>query len=233
MNIFAIADLHLSFMVDKPMHVFGTNWTDHAKRIETAWKSKVTNEDIVLVPGDISWALRLNEALLDLKWLDELPGHKVCIRGNHDYWWDRPTKLNKAYEHITFLQNDAYMMNDLAICGTRGWEIIPADGADMIEHQRMIKRELMRLELSLKAAVNKGANRIWVMIHYPPMLDQELFLPFIALFKAYGVEKVIYGHLHDEISWQNACRGKKDGITYYLTSADYLDFKPLLIEQID
>ena len=234
MKIFAIADLHLGFSVQKPMAIFGAHWEKHEEKIKAYWESQISEEDMVLIPGDISWAMRLNEARADLNWLEALPGKKICIRGNHDYWWDRPTKLNNAYHKITFLQSTAYLIGDLAICGSRGWECTPKEeAAKETERIRMVEREVGRLKLSLEAAKKAEAREIWVMLHYPPTAGDTVNSPFIELIKQYPVTKVIYGHLHDEASWQIGMQGEYDGINYELVSADYLAFKPLLIKEIE
>jgi len=233
MKIFAIADLHLGFNTEKPMDVFGPLWDEHPAKIKSHWEKLITDCDLVLIPGDISWAMRQNQADVDLKWLDDLPGKKICTRGNHDYWWDRPTKLNKAYETITFLQNTAYLLGKTAICGCRGWELILQGDKEADEEQkRMIRREADRLKLSLEAAIKADASDIWVMMHYPPVAMGEDTSAFLELMQAYPVTKVIYGHLHDPLSWQNTKKGLHDGIIYHLVAADYLNFKPRLIETI-
>lgn len=212
------------------MDVFGPLWKAHPEKIKSHWEKLISSEDLVLIPGDISWAMRQKEADKDLKWLDHLPGRKVCIRGNHDYWWDRPTKLNKAYETITFLQNTAYLIGEIAICGCRGWELImEEEPKEKDEQLRMIRREVERLKLSLKAAIKAGAAEIWVMMHYPPVAPEAESSDFLELMKAYPVTKVIYGHLHDPVSWQKCKKGLMDGRAYYLVAADYLAFKPSLI----
>ena len=232
MNVFAIGDLHLSHTSNKPMHVFGVHWENHMDKIKAKWESNVTSEYIVLIPGDISWAMRLKEAGPDLEWLDELPGHKICIRGNHDYWWDRPSPLNRKYQHTYFLQNTTYLVGEVAICGTRGWSI--GEQVEKIEEtEKMIARECGRLKLSLDAALKEKAKEIWVMIHYPPYVEDATTSPFIELMKQYPVTKVIYGHLHDASSWEKAKIGEYEGIMYQLVSADYLDFKPLLIARLE
>lgn len=229
MKIFALGDLHLGFQMDKPMNVFGDKWKDHSQRIEMNWKKEISEEDWVLIPGDLSWAMRLEEAKADLDWLEALPGKKICIRGNHDYWWDRPKKLNDSYKSIVFLQNTAYFIDRIAICGTRGWTC-PNPTLFTEEDARLYERELMRLELSLKAA--KEASEIWVMLHYPPTNAQEYTSPLIELLADYPVTKVIYGHLHDELSWQQSLIGTYNGIAYELVSADYLQFNPLYLGEI-
>lgn len=228
MNVFAIGDLHLSHKSNKPMDVFGQHWENHTKKLKANWEQVVSDEDIVLVPGDISWAMRLDEARMDLDWLDHLPGKKICIRGNHDYWWDRPSPLNRAYEHIYFLQNTAYQMGDIAICGTRGWSL--GEGENPEENERLLQRECGRLKLSLEAAMKLDIKEIWVMLHYPPIDEGSETSPFIELMKHYPVTKVIYGHLHDALSWEKALVGRHEEIIYHLVSADYLNFKPLLLE---
>lgn len=229
MNIYALGDLHLGFEANKPMEIFGDQWHNHSLSIERNWKKKITAEDYILIPGDLSWAMRLEEAKADLNWLEALPGKKICIKGNHDYWWDRPKKLNNSYQTIVFLQNAAYFINDIAICGTRGW-ISPNPISFTEEDKRLYERELMRLELSLEAA--KKANEIWVMLHYPPTNAQEITSPLIRLLSNYPVTRVIYGHLHDEISWQQSLIGIHDGINYQLVSADYLKFDPLYLGEL-
>lgn len=229
MKIFAIGDLHLSFSANKPMNIFGAGWENHYKRIEKNWRKNISYEDVVLIPGDISWAMRFQQAQVDLDWLEALPGKKICIKGNHDYWWDRPKKLNEYYKQIVFLQNTAYRIGEVAICGTRGW-ISPNTSSFTEEDSRIYERELMRLGLSLKAA--KEAKEIWVMLHYPPTTQQENTSSLIEKLTGYPVTKVIYGHLHDEISWGQSLRGVYDGITYELVSADYLQFDPLYLGEV-
>lgn len=229
MKIFAIGDLHLSSSMHKPMDIFGDKWRDHEAQLKTNWQRYVTEEDYVLIPGDISWAMRLAEAESDLNILENLPGKKICIRGNHDYWWDRPGKLNRQYESIYFLQNTAYFIGELAICGTRGW-ISPNTVKWDMEDERLYQRELERLKLSLNVA--RGMKEIWVMLHYPPTYNKFVDSPLLALLEEYGVSKVIYGHLHDENSWQDALQGNYKNITYTLVSADYIGFKPVEIAQI-
>ena len=228
MKIYAMSDLHLDLNYNKPMSVFGEKWDAHINKIERHWKQCITNEDYVLIPGDISWALRLNEAHQDLEWLNALPGYKICCRGNHDYWWSKPKKLNTDYSHITFLQNDAYLIGAIGICGVRGWIMPDTEGATL-DDERLYMRELDRLKLSLENALKQGAKELWVLIHYPPISDQTIASPFEVLIDHYPVSKVIYGHLHDEASWQRAIIGRRGDTTYYLVSADYLAFRPLEI----
>ncbi len=230
MKIFALGDLHLGFGVNKPMSIFGGAWENHSQRIESAWHQKVTSNDLVLIPGDISWATHIKEAKVDLEWLDALPGNKVCIKGNHDYWWAKPQKLNQSYPSIAFLQNTAYLVDKLAICGTRGWLSPWAEGFTK-EDERIYRRELIRLGLSLEEAMRQKAQEIWVMLHYPPVYPEETLSPLVQLISTYPVTKVIYGHLHDETSWKQAVTGMHEGISYHLASSDYLGFSPLLLKE--
>lgn len=231
MRIFSIGDLHFGSGLDKPMDVFGQSWYAHQKKIEANWQKVVGEEDYVLVAGDISWAMKLNEAEADLNILNDLPGTKICIRGNHDYWWSKITKLNQLYERIYFLQNDAYLIGDLAICGTRGFSCPPKLEDERYknwdqEHEKIYQRETLRLELSLKNAQLKGAKRIIVMLHYPPTNEALMPSGFTQLMGAYPVEQVVYGHLHDEVSQKNSLKGKRSSILYHLIAADYIDFTP-------
>lgn len=228
MKIFAIGDLHLSHYTDKPMDLFGLHWQNHVQQIKASWETHITHEDVILILGDISWAMRLTEAKQDLDWLDGLPGKKICIRGNHDYWWDRPKKLEKTYPNMVFLQNTAYTVGNITICGARGW-ICPNSTYFTIEDERLFNRELIRLKLSLDEAIKQGATEIWVMLHYPPTFGEEKVSPLTKLLRKYPVTRVIYGHLHDELSWNLAIQGNYDGILYQLASADYLHFNPLLL----
>ncbi len=229
MKVFAISDLHLDFAAQKPMDVFNDKWKNHSAQIEMNWRSEIRDEDMILIPGDISWAMRFEQAKMDLDWLERLPGTKICIRGNHDYWWSRPQKLNAYYKHILFLQNTAYFIGDLAICGTRGWNS-PNNISFTQEDERLYERELHRLQLSLNNA--KDAKEIWIMLHYPPTAMKEKESSLIQLLRAYPVTKVIYGHLHDELSWSQSLIGEYNKITYELVAADYLGFKPLYIGEI-
>ena len=223
MSLFAIGDLHLSFGVNKPMNIFGENWDNHFEKIQQNWIEKVSSEDTILLPGDISWGMKLEEAKKDLDFIDSLPGKKVIISGNHDYWWASAGKLNSMYENIFFLKNNFYEYGEYAICGSRGW-ICPND-INFTEHDnKMYKREQIRLKLSLDMAVNKGYKKIIVMIHYPPSSQYSKESAFIDILKSYGVIVVVYGHLHGKDSFIGNIEGEVDGIQYHLVSADYINF---------
>lgn len=227
MALYAISDLHLAFGVDKPMDIFGDKWVKHEEKIKENWISLIRDEDIVLIAGDISWAINEKESSGDLSWIESLPGKKIISKGNHDYWWGSITKLNTMFENTKFIQNNFYSYKDYAICGTRGW-ICP--GADKFSEkdEKIYARELIRLRLSLNEAKKAGYNKFIVMIHYPPTNDKFEESGFLEIFKEFEVEKVIYGHLHGP-GLSKVFKGVHDDIEYIMTSADYLDFKPIKI----
>ncbi len=228
MALFVISDLHLSISSDKPMNVFGEHWQDHHMKIENNWKENVQEEDTILIPGDISWAMTLEHAKEDLEWINKLPGRKILLKGNHDYWWSSINKLNSMYHKMDFLQNNYYLYEDIAICGTRGW-ICPNDNKFTEHDIKIYDREINRLKLSLDQAVKNNHSSIFVITHYPPTNDQKEPSEFTKLYEFYGVKKVFYGHLHGEESFKVGLMGNINGVNYYLTSCDYIDFKPLRI----
>ena len=224
MSIFAIADLHLPGGDVKPMDVFGDHWKNHFEKISDSWRQQVTEEDIVLLPGDLSWAMQLAEAAQDLKRIGALPGRKVILRGNHDYWWSGIGRVRDALpENMWAVQNDCVVFDEAVICGTRGW-MLPSDS--MGENDRKIyQRELLRLEMTLKEATRKAeGRRILCMMHYPPLLDAMRQTGFTELLERYGMKDVVYGHLHGP-SIRMAVQGEQNGVRYHLVSCDSLDFK--------
>lgn len=227
MALYAISDLHLDLNGDKPMDVFGQNWFQHDKKIKDNWVKRVKDEDTVLIAGDISWSMKIEDGINDLQWIHNLPGRKIMVKGNHDYWWVSITKLNNLYEDMKFIQNNFFVYEDYAICGTRGW-ICPGGENFKAHDEKIYTRELARLRLSLDAAVKEGFKKFIVMIHYPPMNEKLVESGFVEIFKEYSVEKVVYGHLHGP-SLTKALNGEKDDIEYILTSGDYLDFNPIKI----
>lgn len=227
MGLYAISDLHLALSGDKPMHVFGEHWLNHDEKIKNNWISKISSDDTVLIGGDISWSMKMEEGLKELEWIHMLPGRKILIKGNHDYWWTSITKLNSLYEDMQFIQNNFFTYEDYAICGSRGW-ICPGGENFSSKDEKIYSREVIRLRLSLEGAVKAGYKKIIAMIHYPPTSEKCLDTEFINLFKEYKVDKVIYGHLHGP-SLNKVFEGNIDGIEYMLTSADYIDFNPIKI----
>lgn len=230
MSIYVIADLHLSFLEDKPMGIFGNNWENHEEKIKKDWLKKVKNEDYVILPGDFSWAMYLKDTILDFEYLNKLPGHKILLKGNHDYWWTTLKKLNEFVEesglkNIEFLYNNSYLVEDKIIVGTRGWNIL-----DIEEDSKMLKRENARLELSIQDGIKKyGQEKEKIaFMHYPPINKNDIIKNkksiFVKTLEKYNIRRCYYGHLHG-ISHKEAVEGNIDGIEYKLISADYTNFK--------
>lgn len=195
-------------------------------------------EDTVIIAGDISWALKLEDAGYDLEWIDSLPGRKVLYKGNHDLWWNGITKLNKMYDTITFVQNDCFVAEDFVVCGTRGW--LTPDNDDFKEaDEKVYRRELMRMKSSLDAgckyieSLQKSGEdqkpELIVTMHFPPVSKTASFSGFQQLFEDYGIKHVIYGHIHGEDGFKNAIKGNHHGVCYDLISCDYLNCVPMLI----
>lgn len=226
MKVFAIGDLHLSHAVDKPMDLFGAHWTNHWTKIVEDWLARVQTQDVVLIPGDISWGMHLNEALEDLNHIDELPGQKIIIKGNHDYWWSSLSKLmQRMPSSIVPIQNTCVRIDGHLICGTRGWSC-PGDAPMEAGDEKIYKREAGRLELSLKAGekLRQPGDSVTVMMHYPPFNEKQEPSLFTQIYAAYKVDKVIYGHLHGR-ALRSAFEGILEGVEYVQVSCDYLDFK--------
>lgn len=231
MRIWAIADLHLSFAAPKPMDVFGDKWRDHPARIAAVWHKLVAPDDIVLVAGDISWALRLPEALPDLQWLDALPGRKVLTKGNHDFWWDYARKRRAELPpSLQLVEADAVKLDGWVLCGTRGW-ITPEQPNFKPDDERIYRRELGRLERALDTArrLATAGEQIGVLLHFPPFLADGTPTAFAQQLSKAQVQWCVYGHLHRRHDWQHAVQGTRDDVSYYLTSCDFLDFTPRLI----
>ncbi len=221
--IYAIGDLHLDHSKEKPMDIFGDNWIDHDENIFDSWKENVQEDDLVLIPGDISWALRTNEAYEDLKKIDQLPGKKVLVKGNHDYWWQSLNKLNNfGFKSIFFLQNNSYYYKDVNIVGTRGW--MPKDNESFdLTDEKVFQRELNRLRASLIHAKDKAKTTI-AMLHYPPFNMDLSPNEFLDIMVEFNVDICIYGHLHAE-GHKFAVEGIVEGIEFHCVSSDYIDFK--------
>lgn len=225
MSIYAIADLHLAFGINKPMDIFGKNWEGHVEKIRLDWKEKVKPDDIVLLPGDFSWAMYLENTYLDFEYLNQLPGKKILLKGNHDYWWTTLTSMRKylkenKFNNIDFLYNNSYEYGDYIICGTRGWSNL-----ENAENKKMLKREKNRLILSLQDGIKRfGDKKIIVCMHYPPFNELQEEYNFINVMKQYNVEKCIYGHLHGK-SHKEAKEGIIEKIDFKLVSSDYTNFK--------
>ena len=231
MKVFAISDLHLSINNPKPMDIFGPVWDNYLEEIEKDWHEKVVDEDIVLIPGDISWAMRLGEAKPDLDFLCSLKGKKVIIKGNHDYWWSAIGSVRENLTNQTYaIQNDAIKFDNVIICGTRGWTV-PECSFESEQDEKIYKREIIRMELSLKSAttLKKDDEKIIVMTHFPPFNSKLEESEMVLLFKKYNVDAVVYGHLHSYDKKQKQIFDK-DGIRYYLTSCDLVKNRLVEIE---
>lgn len=231
MKIFAISDLHLSVNNPKPMDIFGPAWEDYVDNVFADWRQKVGEDDVVLMAGDFSWAMKLEEAKADFALFDALPGKKIIIRGNHDYWWSSISVLRKALPQNFFaLQNDAIKLSNAIFCGTRGW-LLPDENFSA-ENQKIFDREVIRLEMSLQRAkeLQKEGEKIYAMIHYPPTNLAKIDTAFTALFEKYGVSKVIFGHLHAKKNPELFYI--KNDIEYYLTSCDMVGQKLVLIDEV-
>ncbi len=226
MAIYTIADLHLSFSTDKPMDIFGQNWKNYEEKIKQDWQSKVKPEDTVILPGDFSWAMYLDETERDFQFINNLPGKKILLKGNHDYWWTTVTSMRRYikennFENIDFLYNNSYEIEDRIIVGTRGWTL-----SEEQEDIRLTKREVDRLELSIKYGISKyGEDKeIICFLHYPPVTQKYVNTDYIELMKKYNIRRCFYGHLHAN-SIQDAVEGNVNGIELKLVSSDGLNFK--------
>jgi predicted phosphohydrolase len=246
-SVWAIADLHLSFGTpNKKMDVFGKEWLDWTEKIESNWRASINPQDLILIAGDISWAMHTHELESDLLWIDKLPGTKVMIRGNHDYWWKSRSKIEKILpKSIHIIQNDTFNWNGLSIGGARLWDtlefnfgnytLIPDQDSIFLQtsqetiknNEKIFNRELARLEMSLKQ-LDPQANCRVVMTHYPPIGANLVSSRVSSLLEQYDVDICIFGHLHG-INRAVPLFGEKNGIQYFLTACDYLDFKPLWI----
>ena len=246
MSIFAIADLHLGLSVDKPMDVFGPAWNDHVERLEKNWREKITSSDTVLIPGDISWGISMEEALADLKFIDELPGTKILSKGNHDYWWGTTKKVEdfmaaNGLTTLKILKNKGFVVENTLIAGTRGW-ILPENPESKKDDEKIYLREVGRLERSLidsirafEAGEAEGEEeekpdvssvRKIAMLHYPPIYETGRENGFTKVLEQYGFGLCLYGHLHGR-AHQSAFNGEKNGVEYRLIAADYLKFDPI------
>lgn len=228
MSLYAIGDLHFSTSVNKPMDIFGDNWDNHQNKIIDNWKQIIKEDDTVLVLGDTSWAMNMKEAKEDLDIINELPGKKVFIKGNHDFWWSSLSKLKSAYKEITFLQNSYYRYKNIGICGTRGW-LCPNEVKFDEDDEKIYKREQLRLKMSLDAALKDGCEELIAITHYPPTNDKLEESEFTKIFEQYNVKKVVYGHLHGKESFEMGLKGERNNVKYILASSDYIDFKPIKI----
>lgn len=229
MSVYAIGDTHLSFSVDKPMDIF-KGWDDYAQRLENNWQHLITNEDTVIINGDISWAMGLEQAEKDLQFLNNLNGTKIISKGNHDYWWNTITKMEnfckeKGFDTIKFLHNNAYKVGEIVIAGTRGWFF----DAEKDNVDKVMARECARLQRSIDEARKLGGE-IVVFLHYPPVSTVKVCEPIMNVLKENDIKRCYYGHLHGG-AINGAVNEIYEGIKFQLVSADYLQFCPLFINK--
>lgn len=227
MSVYVIGDTHLSFSVDKPMGIF-KGWDDHSQRLEKNWQNLVEKDDTVIINGDVSWAMCLEDLEKDFEFLNNLNGTKIISKGNHDYWWNTVTKMEnfckeKNFDTIKFLHNNAYQIGDIAVAGTRGWFF----DAESENADKVMARECQRLQRSIDSARSLSENVV-VFLHYPPVSSAKVCEPIMNVLKENNIKKCYYGHLHGG-AINGALNGEYRGIKFKLASADYLKFCPLLV----
>ena len=228
MSLYVIGDLHLSLGEDKPMDVFA-GWNDYVSRLAENWRSLVTDDDTVVVAGDISWAMKLEDTYTDFKFIDDLPGKKLFLKGNHDYWWSTKSKMDKYLAEkelstISILFNNTYVCGDFAVCGTRGWFL----ENDTPEDIKVLNREVGRLKMSIDAAVKTGKEPV-VFLHYPPYYRGVECPEIMAVLIEYGIKKCYYGHIHGKSGFRLAYEGEYKGVDFRLISGDRIGFMPVLV----
>lgn len=231
MALYTISDLHLPLGIDKPMDIFGDGWENYVDRLEENWQRTITSDDVVVLPGDFSWATYLEQAKKDFEFLNRLNGRKILLKGNHDYWWETYNKMcvyieENGYDTVCILNNNSYEYKNSVICGNRGWIY----GSDISkEDKRIYDREIGRLRMSIEDGIKRNPENIYVFTHYPPLFRNNLETPFTEVLNEYGVKKCFYGHLHS-YSHRGAVCGVYNKIEYELVSGDYLGFMPKKIE---
>lgn len=228
MSLFAIGDLHLSFGCNKPMDIFA-GWDDYVNRLETNWNENVKHDDVVVLPGDLSWGMNLEEAKLDFEFLNRLNGQKIISKGNHDYWWTTMLKMTNflsqnSFDTIKILHNNHYKYESYGICGTRGW--ISENG--VLADTKVLAREAIRLEMSIQSALKENLEPI-VFLHYPPVYANDCNYDIIDVLIRYNIKECYYGHIHGK-GCNYSINSEIDGIRYQLISSDFVQFNPVLIK---
>ncbi|MBE6590316.1 MAG: serine/threonine protein phosphatase [Ruminococcaceae bacterium] len=242
MSLFVIADLHLSSDGTKSMEKFGSRWTGYIQKLEKNWRAVVKDEDTVIIPGDISWSLKLEDSLDDLRFLDSLPGQKLIGKGNHDFWWATASKMNAFFEKnsiktIRMLYNNAYRLDGCIVCGTRGWFVEEGQQNTVgeVDYARIVNREVVRLRLSLDEAVKLKKESgdetlpILVFLHFPPVWKEFVCHEIVDTLKEYGISTCYFGHIHG--AYRERQITQVDGIDLVLCAADYLNFVPLIVKR--
>ena len=238
MSIFSISDLHLSRSVDKPREVFGHRWQGYTEKLESRWRAVVEEKDTVVIPGDISWAMTLQESLEDLRFIDFLPGQKLIGKGNHNFWWHTMAKMNRFLEEngigsIRFLYNNAFAVENKVICGTRGWyveEKFQQKARNSPDYDKIVAREAIRLELCLAEAEEirktSGSEEILVYFHFPPVFGDFVCRELVDVMHRHGITRCFYGHIHGKYGIPD--HTDFEGIDMTIISADYLNFIPMI-----
>ena len=227
MALYSISDLHLSFSCDKPMDIF-RGWENHTDRLAANWNRVVTDDDTVVLPGDFSWGLKLNETLKDFEFLSKLNGKKIILKGNHDLWWGTKKKILEFFEqndikNIEILFNNAFLVDGVSICGSRGWFIDSGES-----DKKVLLREAARLETSIKAGIELGGEPI-VFIHYPPVYGDFVCREIFDIIKKYDIKKVYHGHIHG--AGLNKSVSHFEGVDFKLVSCDCVDFTPVFVKK--
>lgn len=230
LGLFVIADLHLSFGVNKPMDIFG-GWNDYVSRLTENWQKKIKKDDIVVMPGDLSWGMNFEQAYKDFEFVNNLNGIKIISKGNHDYWWNTKSKMDRflsenGFDTIKILHNNHYRYENFGICGTRGWINDNSEPADA----KVLAREAGRLTMSIESALKENLKPL-VFLHYPPVYANSRNYEILEVLHKYNIKQCFYGHIHGN-GKNYAVNGTMDGIRYYLISSDFLQFDPMDITKI-
>lgn len=228
MSLYAIADLHLSLGADKPMDIFG-GWDNYVERLEENWRNTVKNDDTVVIAGDISWAMRLEQVYQDFSFIEALPGRKIFLKGNHDYWWSTRKKIEdylreNNFKSISILFNSAEVVGEFAVCGTRGWSYDCSSQEDI----KILNREVGRLSMSIEEAKKTGLEVV-AFLHYPPVFSGYECTEILNVLQKYDIKKCYYGHLHGRQVAKKAVTGNYNGIEFHMISSDQVDFRPVLV----
>ncbi len=226
MSLYTIADLHLCFSDPaKTMSIFA-GWENYQERIGENWRNTVSDEDTVVIAGDVSWGMSLQQAAADFRFINELPGKKIIIKGNHDYWWVTMKKMEdffaaEGFDTIKILHNNHYAYENYAVCGTRGWVNMPGETQD----EKVLRREVQRLETSIKSAVSAGLEPL-VFMHYPPIFAANFNYDILEILYRYNIKECYYGHIHGRSAHELCVKNTYDDINFHLISGDYIQFKP-------
>lgn len=227
MALYCIGDLHLSVKTQKPMDIFG-GWEDYMQRIRENWLAKITPEDTVVLAGDFSWGMKIEEALPDFEFIEQLPGKKLLLKGNHDYWWGSVTSMNSFLENngissVSFLHNNSYIVDGYAVCGSRGW--LFENGQE--HNEKIVNREALRIKMSLESVKDETLEKL-LFLHYPPAYGDQVIESYMKIMSDFGVRRCFYGHIHGQ-GHRLATVGNFRNIEFVMISADYINFDPLKI----